>query len=130
LSPSRNSVSNAYMTALMASVVLRYSARQAGPGAPMNAAIVPSDSSYRAVISAAAARPCGMLPYRGASDRYSPVSSRGGDVPAALSASTRPVAGNSKCLRIARTSSSPLIVATPSRPGPRAPAVPTVGGAR
>jgi hypothetical protein len=50
-------------------------------------------------------------------------------VPAALSASTRPVAGNPKCLRIARTSRSPLIVATPS-PGPRAPAVPTVGSAR
>jgi hypothetical protein len=51
-------------------------------------------------------------------------------VPTALSASTRPVFGNAKCLRIARTSSSPLIVATPLRPGPRAPGAPTVGGAR
>jgi hypothetical protein len=39
-------------------------------------------------------------------------------VTAALSASTRPVLVNAKCLRIARTSRSPLIVATPLRPGP------------
>ena len=77
-----------------------------------------SDSSNRAVISAAAARPCGMLPYRAASDRYSPVSSRGGCVLAVLSATTRPVAGNPKCLRIARTSRSPFMVATPSPGAP------------
>jgi hypothetical protein len=40
LSPSRNSVSSEYMTALMASVVFRYSAMLARPGAPMNCAIV------------------------------------------------------------------------------------------
>jgi hypothetical protein len=40
LSPSRNSVSSEYMTALMASVVLRYSAIVSRPGAPMNCATV------------------------------------------------------------------------------------------
>jgi hypothetical protein len=40
LSPSRNLVSSEYMTALMASVALRYSAMQDRLGAPMNAAIV------------------------------------------------------------------------------------------
>jgi hypothetical protein len=50
LSPSRNSVSSEYMTALMASVVLRYSAMLARPGAPMNCAIVSYDSSNSLVI--------------------------------------------------------------------------------
>jgi hypothetical protein len=40
LSPSRNSVSSEYMTALIASVVLRYSATDSRPGAPMNSAMV------------------------------------------------------------------------------------------
>jgi hypothetical protein len=40
LSPSRKSVSSEYITALMASVVFRYRARHARPGAPMNCAIV------------------------------------------------------------------------------------------
>jgi len=40
LSPSRNSVSSEYMTALMASVVFRYRAILARPGAPRNRAIV------------------------------------------------------------------------------------------
>jgi hypothetical protein len=40
LSPSRKSVSSEYMTLLMASVVFRYSAMLARPGAPMKSAIV------------------------------------------------------------------------------------------
>jgi hypothetical protein len=40
LSPLRNSPSSAYMTALWASVVFRYSAMLARSGAPMNRAIV------------------------------------------------------------------------------------------
>jgi hypothetical protein len=40
LSPSRNSVSSEYMTALTASVVFRYSAMHSRPGAPMNRAMV------------------------------------------------------------------------------------------
>ena len=55
LSPSRNSVSNEYMTALMASVVFRYVAIVRGPGALIQVAMVSKDSSNRAVICCEAA---------------------------------------------------------------------------
>src|SRR5689334_9043184 len=94
------------MTALMASVVLRYRAMQARPGAPTNAAIVSYASSNRAVISREA-RDCPRwtLSYPGPSVRYSSSSSRGGWVLAALFVGARPISGNVKCRRIRRTSS-------------------------
>ena len=45
-------MSSEYITALMASVVFRYCAMLARPGAPMNRAIVSKDSSNRVVIAA------------------------------------------------------------------------------
>ena len=105
LSPSRNSVSSEYMTALMASVVFLYCAMLARPGAPMNCAIVSYDSSNSAVIACEAEDcPRWTFSYPGASDASSATSSRGGWVLAALFVTIRPSCGNVKCLRIARTS--------------------------
>jgi hypothetical protein len=51
LSPSRNSVSSEYMTALIASVVFRYTTMLARLGAAMNCAIVSKDSSKSTVVA-------------------------------------------------------------------------------
>jgi hypothetical protein len=113
LSPSRNSVSNEYMTALMASVALRYNAMLVGPGAPMNRAIASYAASNSAVISREALDcPRWTFSYPGASDSYSASSSRGGWVLAALFVTIRPSRGNAKCPRMAWTSSESGIMAT------------------
>ena len=102
LSPSRNSVSSEYITALMASVVLRYSAMLARPGAPRNCAIVSYDCSNSAVICCEAVDcPRCTFSYPGESEAYSPSSSRGGWVLAALLVTIRPSPGNVKWSRMA-----------------------------
>src|SRR5215469_13210865 len=84
----------------------------ARPGAPMNRATVSKDSSNSAVICWEAVDcPRCTFSYPGASDRYRASSSRGGWVLAALFVAIRPASPNVKCLRIARTSSEPGVMA-------------------
>ena len=91
LSPSRNSVSIEYMTALMASVVFRYSAMLARPGALMNCAISSNERSKSAVVASEALDcPRWTFSYRGASETYNASSLRGGWVLAALFVTIRP----------------------------------------
>ena len=119
LSPSRNSVSIEYMTALMASVVFRYSAMLARPGALMNCAISSNERSKSAVVASEALDcPRWTFSYRGASEAYSASSSRGGWVLAALFVTIRPSAGNAKCLRMAWTSTGSEFMAIAYSRGP------------